>query len=91
MNINQISAHKKQVDKRRQILKRIIDVIKVIGKRGLSYRGDKFEAAYTLDSENVDHGNFLELIILLGKYDTCLQVHLTTCINQSKKSNDIIH
>lgn len=68
----QIVAHRDQVRKRRQVLERVVDVVKFIGKRGLSYRGQQSEAAYTLDDHNIDHGNFLELIILLGKYDVCL-------------------
>ena len=40
---------------------------------------------YTLDDNSIDNGNFLELIILLGKYDVCLKEHLTACITQSKK------
>ena len=84
LNINQVSAHREQVRKRRQVLERIVDVVKVIGKRGLSFRGVGFEAAYTLNDSHLDHGNFLELIILLGKYDVCLKEHLTYCINESK-------
>jgi hypothetical protein len=38
-------------------------------KRGLSYGGDKLEAAYSLENMSVDHGNFLELVVILSKYD----------------------
>ncbi len=58
------------------MLERVVDVVKVIGKRGLSYRGSQSEAAYTLEDISVDHGNFLELILLISKYDNCL---LTCC------------
>ena len=81
----QIVAHREQVKKRRQVLERVVEVVKFIGKRGLSYRGKQSEAAYTLDEDNIDHGNFLELIILLGKYDVCLKEHLTECIAKSKR------
>lgn len=67
------------------MLERIIDIVKFIGKRGLSFRGVIQEAAYTLDDSISDHGNFLELVILLGKYDACLKEHLTHCIKKSKK------
>ena len=66
-------------------MERIIDVIKVLGKRGLAYRRSENEAAYTLEDHTVDHGNFLELILLLGKYDFCLKEHLDSCIENSKK------
>lgn len=43
------------------------------------------EAAYTLGDNTIDHGNFLEQIVLLGKYDMCLREHLNDCIEKSKK------
>lgn len=84
----QVLSHRDQIRKRRQVLERVIAVVKVIGKRGLSYRGRQFEAAYTLDDMNIDHGTFLELIILLGKYDVCMKEHLSECIEKSKKMHE---
>ena len=81
----QLTGHREQVKKKRQVLERVVDVVKVIGKRGLSYRQDHNEAAYTLDIDSLDHGNFLELIILLGKYYVCLKEHLTSVIEKSKQ------
>lgn len=43
------------------------------------------EGAYILADNTVDHGNFLELILLLGKYDVCLKEHLDDCVEKSKK------
>ena len=37
------------------MLECVVDVVKVIGKRGLSYRGMQSEALYTLDDTSVDH------------------------------------
>ncbi len=85
---NEMSLHYEQVKKKCWVMERIVDVIKVIGKCGLSYRGDQAEAAYTLENTAVNHGNFLELIILLSKYDMCIQQHLNTCIEQSKKHHE---
>jgi hypothetical protein len=85
---NQMSLHRAHVRKRREILQRIIDIVKFIGKRGLSYRGDKLEAAYSLENMSVDHGNFLELVVLLSKYDINLKDHLKDCIEKSKKLHD---
>ncbi len=82
---SQMSAHREQVRKRRQVLERVVDVVKVLGKRGLSYSHMENEAAYTLDDNTIDHGNFLELILLLGKYDVCLKEHLDDCIEKSRK------
>ena len=47
-----------------------------IGKRGLSYRGNKTESTFLLDDPLIDHGNFLELLLLLSKYDEIMKVHL---------------
>lgn len=66
-------------------MERVIDVVKVIGKCGLSYRGHRHEAAYNLENMAVNHGKFLELILLLSKYDVCLQEHVSDCIEKSKK------
>ncbi|KAL4089590.1 hypothetical protein QTP88_024603 [Uroleucon formosanum] len=73
------------IKKNRQIFERIIAVIKLIGKRGLSYRGKRNEAAYSLNDHNLDRGNFLEIMILLSKYDPIICEHFNTIINKSEK------
>ncbi|KAL4113078.1 hypothetical protein QTP88_016768 [Uroleucon formosanum] len=72
----------------RQVLDRIINVIKLIGKCGLSIRGKRNEVAYLLNKESVGHGNFLELIILLSKYDVVLNEHLNSVIKKSEKQHN---
>ncbi len=84
LGARQLTAHRDQVKRRRQVLERVVEVVKVIGKRGLSYRQEENEAAYTLDINSIDHGHFLEMIILLGKYDVCLKEHLGNFIEKSK-------
>lgn len=37
-----------------------------------------------MDDENLDHGNFLDIIMLIGKYDIILKTHLDKIIKQSK-------
>lgn len=70
--VDQKRIQREEVKKNRAVLERIIEVIKVIGKRGLSIRGKNNEAAYLLNDPILDHGNFLEMIILLSKYDAVL-------------------
>ncbi|CAH0549851.1 unnamed protein product [Brassicogethes aeneus] len=79
-----------KITQNREVVHRVIDVIKLISKRGLSYRGKTNEAAYTLDSENEhkDHGTFLEIILLLSKYDIVLKNHLDSAIEISKKNEE---
>ncbi|XP_051796629.1 protein FAM200A-like [Acanthochromis polyacanthus] len=81
-----MSARREQVRKRRQVLQRVIDVTKSIGKCALGYRGSKNEAAHSLADMSVDHGNFLEILLLLSKYDSCLQQHVQDCIQKSQSS-----
>ncbi len=45
-------------------MERVVDVVKVLGKRGLSYRHVENKAAYTLSDNTIDHGNFLELSVV---------------------------
>lgn len=76
---------KDQVNERRKVLVRVIETIKLIGKRGLSYRGKRNESGYTLHDENKDHGNFLEILRLIGKFDPTLQIHLENVVKKSKE------
>lgn len=72
--------------KKRAVLDRIIETIKMIGKRGLSYRGAKnAEAAYTLNDATIDHGNFLEVLILISKFDPLLKDHINNAVLKSSK------
>lgn len=52
----QISAHRDQIRKKLQVMERMINVIKVISKRGLSYRDDKHKCAYSIEEFTLDHG-----------------------------------
>jgi len=55
-----------QVQEKRQVMERVIEILKMIGKRGLSYRS-RNDAAYKLNDDTIDHGNFLEILLLLSK------------------------
>lgn len=77
----------REIKNNRNILERIIETIKMIGKRGLSYRGAN-EAAYTLDNDALDHGNLLEILILISKYDPILNNHIRESIEKSKKIHE---
>ncbi|KAM4796255.1 uncharacterized protein WCC33_001402 [Rhinophrynus dorsalis] len=83
----QTAAGKEEVKRKCSILERVIETIKLSGKRGLSYRATT-EAAYTLDDEKLDHGNFLEILLLLSKFDPLLKSHLDTVVKKSKKQHE---
>ena len=78
-----------QIERRRNIVERIVDVVKLIGKCGLAYRGKRNEAAYTLNNPNIDHGNFLEIILFLSKYDSLLKSYLHEIVVRVKKSKTV--
>lgn len=56
---DQFTIRMKEVKERRQAFERIVDVVKLIGKRGISARG-AYESAKDLSNPNVSHGNFLD-------------------------------
>ncbi|XP_025416538.1 uncharacterized protein LOC112687804 isoform X2 [Sipha flava] len=84
----QLQKRKIEVNERRCVLLQIIEVIKLIGKQGLPFRGDKSEAAYKLDDSSLNHGNFLEIILLLSKSENILKSHIEKSIKLSKEHHD---
>jgi hypothetical protein len=76
------SVRKIQVENNRNVLLRLIDVLKLIGKRGLSYRGKTNEAACSLDDSSLDHRNFLKITLLIKKYDSLLKSHLDKVVKK---------
>jgi len=86
--VNQLNSRKILIKQRLNALERIIDVIKLIGKRSLSYRGKHNEAAYTLLNDLVDHDNILDIQLLLKKYDVILNEYLDNIIKKSQVSHN---
>lgn len=80
------SGRHHEIQRKRAVLQRVIDTIKLIGKRGLSYRGAKTaEAAYTLIDDTLDHGNYLEILKLISNYDPLLKQHIEYVVHKSLK------
>jgi len=82
-----MEKRRKEVFERRCVLLQIIDVIKLIGKQGIPYRGDKSEAAYKLDDASLNYGKFLEIILHLSNTDNILKSHVQKLIEQSKRAH----
>ena len=62
-----------EAKKWRQILYRLLDIIKFLAKQNLAFRGHR----ETLEeSAEINSGNFLELVKLLSKYDPVLREHV---------------
>lgn len=73
-----------QAKQRRKILERLITVIKLIGKRRLSYRGVANEASKTLNDDTIDHGYCLELMMLLSKLDELTSNRIMQIVKQDQ-------
>ena len=68
LTVSQTLLNNKQVMQRKQIFGRVVSIVKMIEKRGTSYRETgSLEAVSTLCDEKVDHGTFLETALLLAK------------------------
>lgn len=80
---DQLTKRMHEVKDRRLAFERIVDVVKLIGKRGMSFRGE-YESAKDLSNPNVSHGNFLDIVLRLAKYDVTLNKHVQSVI---KKAN----
>ncbi|KAL4120303.1 hypothetical protein QTP88_013020 [Uroleucon formosanum] len=68
-----------------KVLERLIDIVIFIGLQRIPYRG-KYEAAYALRHVKENHGSFLELVMLIAKYDTILNQHVNKSITLSEKA-----
>ena len=53
---------------------RLIDIILLLAKQNIAFRSHRNEDAASLEDADVNHGNFLELVLLLSKYDVVLNV-----------------
>lgn len=66
----------KEIKKWKEILTRILDIIRFLAKQNLAFRGHR----ESVHQENIDsmenRGNFLELVDLLAKYDPVLREHV---------------
>ena len=62
--------HNELVDKNREILKRLVDIVCFLGQHELGFRGHN-ETCFA-----AKRGNFLDLVSLIAKYDVCLKNHI---------------
>ena len=66
----------RQVAERRNVISTVIDTIKLLGKQGLPGRAHRAERLHSLGRNDVNHGNFLELIKETAKHNQLLRHHL---------------
>ena len=82
------SAERKRhmVEHRRAILHRVIEIIKTLGKQGLAFRGKRNESSFTLLDDAVNHGNFLAVAKLIGKFDEVMQNHIKAIAEKGRQN-----
>ncbi|XP_050065626.1 uncharacterized protein LOC126554614 [Aphis gossypii] len=85
---DQLHKKKSVVTKNLNIVERVIDIIKLIGKRGLSFRGYLNECSRSLKDPAIDHGNFLDILLLLKKYDVVLNDHIEKITKRAIKNHE---
>lgn len=84
INVDSVNRRKEKILENRTVVKRLIEITLCIAKLGIAYRG-KHEAAYTLLNEDVNHGNFLEMALLVSKCDSTLNKHIKEVAALSEK------
>lgn len=87
INVALMDERRRQVAQNRFVVGRLIDIIFFVGKMGLAYQG-KHEACYFMNEESASRGIFLDLVMLVSKYDVSLKRHLDKVISESKKRKD---
>lgn len=82
-----MNLKRKQIEKNFNVIKQVFEIIKLLGRQNLSFRGSKnSESLYKWDDkDNLNKGNFLELIKFTAERDTIWYKHLNKDIKDSKK------
>ncbi len=89
LNEDAMTLRRKQVEANLAVLHIIFDVIKMIGRQGLAYRGHGTnESLYNLRNPCLNHGNFLEIIKTFSEHNELLQNHLDLAIQKSKERKE---
>ena len=68
-----------EIEQRKKLLSRIIDVTIFLGERGLAFRGSSLRIG------DVHNGNFLGILELLAHYDPLLQQHISKVKTSQQK------
>lgn len=80
---------KTQIEENIHLLKQVFEIIKFLGKQSLPFRGSgNSESLYQLGKtkdDNINRGNFLELVQFTAKRDATLQKNLNASIKNSER------
>ncbi|KAG5870890.1 hypothetical protein JTB14_006728 [Gonioctena quinquepunctata] len=78
----------KDVELRRQIVSRIIQVIIFLAKQDLAFRSHRNEGASAFRTENENKGNFLATIELIAKFDPILENYVQEISKKSLRNKN---
>lgn len=93
VNKNTMNLKIKQALERIHVLEQVFEVVMLLGKQNLPYRGSSLsESLYNIncDNSNYNRGNCLELLKFTAKRDPILNDYLTVAIESSKKRKENI-
>ena len=80
---------------KREVLDRIMNVIKLISKLGVPYRGKMKGTVYTLADLNAKNVQSLDLTLFLSQDDVTMRKHIQRSINknyqQKRKVRKVVH
>ena len=62
-----------------------MDIILFLGRQGLTYRGSE-EGSHSLDNCKVNHGKFLETVLLVAEYDPILKKHVMNAFSAARNT-----
>lgn len=77
------------VKNNREIVHRVINIILLLSKQNIGFRGKRHEAAYDLNDLQNNHGNFLEVVNFLSTYDPIMRVHIDKVSKKSAQMKKI--
>lgn len=72
------SKRQAEITKRRDVIKRLIDITAFVARQGLAYRGNSGESGDELGDHRINPGNFLELVLLVANYNPTFSEHVFT-------------
>ena len=81
-----LGIRKREIEQRGAVVQTLIRMVMFLGKQGLAFRGKRYEAIHELTDDDVNHGNYLELVKLVAESDDRLKDHMDRVGEPSRKA-----
>ena len=62
LDSNAVDIRRKKIEKKREVLKKIAQIVAVLGKQGLAFSGKRHKGAHEINDPTVNHGNFIKIV-----------------------------